>query len=31
MNPASTQSGYVLVIACMIDAKNRYSEHGNDP
>lgn len=31
MNPAGTQSGYVLVIACLIVAKNRYSERGNDP
>lgn len=31
MNPAGTQSGYVLVIACLNVAKNRIPERGKDP
>ncbi len=31
MNPAGTQSGYGLVIAFMIVAKNRFPERGKDP
>ena len=30
MNPAGTQSGYVLVIACLIVAKKRFQTRGKE-
>ena len=31
MNPAGTQSGYIVIIARLIVAKNRFPERGKDP